>query len=285
MSRPVRRTLASTALLSTLLGALLVFLAPAGTAAPAVAGPPRTVTYPGSGLQIHLGEVGRLDQTSPAFRRFVHDRLLRLWKLTGGAEKCRTAPTVIVKTWMSDGFARVGEGVYAPCPGGGYSQLYVEKSGAWTAPKVLGSQEARSCSLMKWFDIPRPVADRECYTDLGKLTRYGTYELPADYSTGDHAARVLARAVEEGTGVASDWAGPAVVKELYRMQDDGADTFRVKRCFGPDDAEYGEVLGTAPRGCLLDVFYGDYRVLDVMRIHPARFGRWSTHSLEPVASS
>ena len=63
------------------------------------------------------------------------------------------------------------------------------------------------------------------------------------------------------------------------------DTFTVTRCFGPDDAEYGAVLGQAPRGCLLDVFYGDYRVLDGMRLHPAKYGRWSTRSLEPVAST
>ena len=45
------------------------------------------------------------------------------------------------------------------------------------------------------------------------------------------------------------------------------------------------VLGRAPRGCLLGVHDGDYRVLDVMRLHPATCGRWSTRSLEPVAST
>ena len=45
------------------------------------------------------------------------------------------------------------------------------------------------------------------------------------------------------------------------------------------------MLGDAPRGCLLDVSYGDYRVLAVMRLFPARFGRWSTPGLAPVASS
>jgi len=92
-----------TFLVATVLGVLLLSFVPAGTAAPAAE--PRTVTYPGSGLQVHLGEVGKLDETSPGFRRFVHDRLLRLWKLAGGSQKCRPAPAVIVKTWMSDGFA------------------------------------------------------------------------------------------------------------------------------------------------------------------------------------
>ena len=280
MSVVARRTLAVVALV----GALVVSLAPAGSTSSAPE-PPRTVTYPGIGVQVHLGEGAKLDETSPGFRRFVHDRLLRLWKFAGGSEKCRHAATVVVKTWMSDGFARAGEGIYAPCPGGGYSQLYLVRGGKWRAPQALGSQEARSCSLMTWFDVPRPVADRECYTDLGKLVKYRTYELPSDYSTGDYAARVLARIVEGGSGVADDWAKAAVVDELYRMKDDSADTFTVQRCFGPDDAEYGAVLGKAPRGCLLDVFYGDYRVLAVLRLHPARFGRWSTHSLKPVAST
>ena len=104
-----------TFLVATVLGVLLLSFVPAGTASPAAE--PRTVTYPGSGLQVHLGEVGKLDETSPGFRRFVHDRLLRLWKLAGGSQKCRPAPTVIVKTWMSDGFARVGEGIYDAVPG------------------------------------------------------------------------------------------------------------------------------------------------------------------------
>ena len=243
------------------------------------------MTYPGSGLQVNLGEVGKLDETSPGFRRFVHDRLLRLWKFAGGSQQCRPAPTVIVKTWMSDGFARVGEGIYDPCPGGGYSQLYLVRNGKWRAPVALAGQEVRSCSLMRWFGIPRPVADRECYPDVGDVVKYRTYQLPADYSTADYAAGVLATSVQDATGYPAGWAKAAVVEELYRMKNDGADTFTVTRCFGSDDAEYGDVLGRAPRGCLLDVYYGDYRVLDVMRLHPAKYGRWSTRSLGPVAST
>ena len=170
-------------------------------------------------------------------------------------------------------------------PGWGYSQLYLVRNGKWRAPVALASQEVRSCSMMRWFGIPRPVADRECYPDVGDLVKYRTYELPADYSTADYAAEVLATSVQDATGYPAGWAKAAVVEELYGMKNDGADTFTVTRCFGPDDAEYGDVLGHAPRGCLLDVFYGDYRVLDVMRLHPAKHGRWSTRSLEPVAST
>jgi hypothetical protein len=280
---PVRRML-----VVTILSALLTALTPLGavsTASAASAEQGRTVTYAGFGVQVHLGEEGKLGATSPAFRRFVHDRLLRLWRLAGSTEKCRPAATVIVKTWTSAGFARAGEGTYSPCPSGGYGQLYLVRDGKWTAPRVLGSQEARSCSLMRWFEIPGRVADRACYTDLGRLVKYRSYELPADYSTGDHAARVLAGVVENGSGVAVDWADTSVVDELYRMKDDGAEAFTVKECFGQDDPAYGAVLGKAPRGCLLDVFYGDYRVLAVLRLYHARFGRWSAHSIQPVAST
>ncbi len=95
----------------------------------------RTVVYPGLGLSVHLGEEGKLSATSRGFEKFVHARLLHLWKLSGGKAKCRTAPTVTVESWRADGYARAGEGIYAPCPGGGYDQIYIKTDGAWTAPR------------------------------------------------------------------------------------------------------------------------------------------------------
>jgi hypothetical protein len=272
-------------LIAALLGTALVASAGVASAAPATTDSRGTVTYPGDGVSVHLGQEDRLAGTSADFKKFVHQRLLHLWKLAGGSQHCRLAPTVIVKSWMSSGFANVGEGIYAPCPGGGYSQIYVVRKGVWTAPKALGSQEVRSCSLMRWFGIPLPVADRTCLSDFGDLVKYRTYELPSDFSTGDYAARVLASSVEDGTGLGDAWAKPSVLDQLMAMKKDGAKTFRIQRCFGPDDAQYGALLGKAPRGCVLDVFYGSYRVLDVMRTQPARFGRWSTRALVPVASS
>jgi hypothetical protein len=277
-----RRTLTIVALVCALVASAASL---SSAAAPAASRDARTVTYPNGGLQVHLGEEAELDQTSRAFRSFVHERLLHLWKLSGGSAKCKPAGTVIVTTWMSEGFARVGEGIYAPCPGGGYSQLYVVRNGSWRAPRALGSQEIRSCSLMRWFEIPGPVADRQCYTDLGDLVAYRKYELPARYSTAGYSARVLATNVHNASSFADAWGSRSVVEQLVAMRDDGAETFTVQRCFGPGDPEYGTVLRKAPRGCLLDVFYGDYRVLAVMRMHPADLGRWTTGSLKVVASS
>ena len=239
----------------------------------------RTVVYPGFGLEVHLGQEDRLAATSLVFQRFAHARLLHLWKLAGGTATCRLAPTLVVKSWRADGYARAGEGIYAPCPGGGYDQIYIRKDGAWKAPRFLGSQEVRSCSLLRWLEIPLPVADRTCYSDFGELIEYRGYELPDDFSTAEYAAGVLAAAVQDKTGVGDAWAAERVLAKLRDLRDDGAKRFTVVRCFGADDAEYGSVLGQAPRGCRLDVEYGDHTATYVMRLHPARFGRWTTSSL------
>ena len=278
MLHPARRALTA-ALLAV---ALLAIATPYAAAAPRPPSAVRTVVYPGLGLSVHLGEEGKLSATSRSFERFVHARLLHLWKLSGGKAKCRTAPTVTVASWRADGFARAGEGIYAPCPGGGYDQIYVKTDGEWTAPRFLGSQEVRSCSLQRWFEIPLPVADRTCYSDFGELIEYRTYQLPDDFSTGDYAARVLAASFEDKTGVGDAWASDRVLTELRAWQDDGAKRFTVVRCFGADDAEYGALLGKAPRGCRLDVKYADHTDTAVMRLHPARFGRWTTTSLKLV---
>jgi hypothetical protein len=273
---PLRRILGSVALASALLAPGL-----AAHAAPRAAG--RVVTYPGDGRTVHLGQEGRLSGTPKGFRDFVHARLLHLWHQSGGEAACRSAATVVVKTWTSTGFARVGEGLYDPCPGGGYSQIYVKRDGTWRAPRALGSQEIRSCSLQAWFGLPLAVADRTCYSDFGENLTYRTYELPADFSTGDYAARVLAASFQDGTGLADAWARRPVADKLRKLQDAGADTFTVVRCFGADDAEYGALLGTSTRGCRLDVGYGDHTDGFLLRTFPARFGRWETRTVRALA--
>lgn len=275
----LRRRLTPVAVAVAVVAALLVPTAAAQASPP---DPGRVVTYPGDGRAVHLGQESRLTGTTRGFREFVHARLLRLWQQSGGQPGCRLAPTVVVKTWASAGFARVGEGIYAPCPGGGYSQIYVTRHGEWRAPVALGSQEVRSCSLQAWFGLPLVVADRTCYSDFGEYLKYRTYELPADFSTADYAARVLAASFQDETGLGSLWARRPVVDKLRKLQGDGADTFTVVRCFGSDDAEYGALLGTAPRGCRLDVGDGSSADGYVLRLFPARFGRWETRTIRAI---
>ena len=265
MPHAVRRALA-VALLAL---SLVAVSTPLTAAAPPAAEEVRTVVYPGYGLAVHLGEEGRLAATSRGFREFAHVRLLHLWKLAGGEPKCRLAPTLVVKSWRADGFARAGEGIYAPCPGGGYDQIYVRKDGAWTAPRFLGSQEVRSCSLLRWFGIPLPVADRTCYSDFGELITYRTYELPADFSTAEYAAGVLAASVQDETGAGVRLGvGPRAGRSSGPARTTVPRSSRSCRCFGADDAEYGALLGKAPRGCVLDVGYGDHTATYVMRLSP-----------------
>ena len=268
-------------LTATLLAAVLTALAtPIVAAAPPTNERVRTVVYPGNGLTVHLGQEGKLSATSRNFQKFAHERLLHLWKLAGGKPKCRLAPTLVVKSWRADGFARAGEGIFAPCPGGGYDQIYVRTTGHWTTPLALGSQEVRSCSLLRWFEIPLPVADRTCYSDFGELIKYRTYQLPENFSTAEYAAGVLAASFEDGTGVGDAWASDKALAKLRAQQDDGAKTFTVVRCFGPDDPEYGALLGKMPSGCRLDVGYPDHTDIDIMRLQPFLFGRYLTNSVK-----
>jgi hypothetical protein len=255
---------------------------PIGAAQAAPPDPGRVVTYPGDGRAVHLGQEDRLTGTPKGFRDFVHTRLVHLWQQAGGKPACRTAPTVVVKTWTSSGFARVGEGVYDPCPGGGYNQIYVKRAGTWRAPRALGSQELRACSLQAWFELPLAVSDRTCYSDFGKLLKYRTFVLPDDFSTGDYAARVLAAAYDDATGLGDTWARRPVNDKLRNLQDQGATSFGVVRCFGPDDPEYGALLGAAPRGCRLDVGYADHTDGYVLRTFPAALGRWETRTIRAL---
>ncbi len=278
MPHPARR-----ALTAALLAVVLISVAtPLAAATP----PPQNGSAPSSTRVSVSPSTSARRASSPPPRRASRSSCTRGCCTCGSFReekaKCRTAPTVTVATWRADGYARAGEGIYAPCPGGGYDQIYIKRDGAWTAPRFLGSQEVRSCSLQRWFDIPLPVADRTCYSDFGELIEYGTYQLPDDFSTGDYAARVLAASFEDKTGVGDAWASDRVLTELRARQDDGAKRFTVVRCFGADDAEYGALLGKAPRGCRLDVRYADHTDTVVMRLYPARFGRWTTRSLELV---
>jgi len=76
-----------------------------------------------------------------------------------------------------------------------------------------------------------------------------------------------------------------VIRRLNAMRDAGATTFAVGRCFGSGDATYGSTLGDARRGCQLDVGYPGHTASYVLRLDPARFGRWSTRSLQAVSAA
>ena len=115
----------------------------------------RTVTYPGDGAVVTLDHLDRISGTSSAFRTFVERRLTRLWHDNDPRPECRTAATMIVKRWRSDGFALVSDmGNFAPCPGGGWIQIVVREDGQWRTPVRLGTQEPYRCLLLGSYDVP-----------------------------------------------------------------------------------------------------------------------------------
>lgn len=139
--------------------AALTLLAPATSAHAAPAAESvRTVTYKGFGATVTLDHLDRISRTSPSFQRFVEQRLTRLWKSNDPRPKCRTAATMIVKTWRSDGYALISDmGNFAPCPSGGWVQIAVREDGAWRTPVRLGAQEPFGCGVLGSHDVPTAV--------------------------------------------------------------------------------------------------------------------------------
>lgn len=160
----MRRTLTVllTLVASTVLAPALAL--PATASAPASASV-RTVTYPGAGAEVTLDHLDRIADTSPAFGDFVERRLTKLWKANDPREKCRTAATMIVKKWRSDGYAFISDmGNFAPCPDGGYVQIAVRTDGRWRTPTRLGTQEVYGCRVLERFDVPAAIVpSRKCY--------------------------------------------------------------------------------------------------------------------------
>jgi hypothetical protein len=158
----MRRT--ATALTCLLLAALGL-LAPASSGSAAHAESVRTVTYKGFGATVTLDHLDRISHTSPAFQDFVERRLTRLWKSNDPRPRCRTAATMVVKTWRSDGFALVSNmGNFAPCPAGGWVQIAVRTDTGWRTPVRLGAQEPFRCRVLDSFDVPGAIVpDGRCF--------------------------------------------------------------------------------------------------------------------------
>jgi len=151
----------------SLISVLIVAAGTIGTSASAQspAGTVRTVTYPGFGATVTLDHLDRIAKTSPAFQDFVERRLTRLWKDNDPRPKCRTAATMIVKKWRSDGYALISDmGNFAPCPGGGWVQIAVREDGRWRTPVRLGAQEPFGCRVLGSFEVPVAVVpDGACW--------------------------------------------------------------------------------------------------------------------------
>ena len=150
-------------------------LTPSAGATPA-AESVRTVTYPGLGTTVTLDHLDRIRTTSRPFQRFVERRLTRLWTDNDPRPKCRTAATMIVKTWRSDGYALISDmGSFAPCPDGGWVQIAVRTEAGWRTPVRLGAQEPYRCRVLASYDVPTAVVpDGKCFAGE-KLVSYDAW--------------------------------------------------------------------------------------------------------------
>ena len=231
---------------------LAVAPTPAVAAAPdAGARPTVRIDYPGHGVEIRRGsgDERRLRGTPADFRRFVRARLDVLFRDAGSRPRCATSPTVVVQRFQgsrSAGWASVGEGWYAPCPGGGYAVLYELVGSRWRA--ILGTQEARFCQDLTWYGVPGFVAGARCLTEDFREVRYRTHD-DVGVSPEATARRAVSAAGGHRVLPSRHLTTPAVREQLQRLVDHGA-YLAVDRCVRAGDGDpLSASLGDAPYGC------------------------------------
>lgn len=97
------------------------------------------------------------------------------------------------------------------------------------------------------------------------------------------ATRLVAAANHDRVAAMRRIAVRSVVRDLRRDVRQGA-TLERGRCFGRDDEEWGEQLGGARRGCLVEATGEMTYELDVLQL-ALRDGRWRAVGLRVVALS
>lgn len=246
----------------------------------------RTVTYPGKGVVVHPGELGKLKRTSPSFRNYVKKKLKSFAK----PGHCGAGAEIRVRRWSSDGFAAVRE-----C-GFGLTRLYVQSDKTWRDPENLAFHPRTTwCWSLRWYVVPPQFAGKRCVSENEQTVTYTDYQLAPDYETPEFAARTLVaiatrRLYESGVaylwGAQSDYDSPElpVLNTMYEAVADGA-TLTVPKCFDQNDPDFGSQIAPGEHGCILDAFYGNYRALYVMHLTPYEEGHWWTSRLTGYASS
>ena len=262
----------------------------------------RTEVYPGKGAAVHIGQAQRPAGTSKAFRKFLQKRLTHQWRSRGGRKDCRPTYVAYVKIWQSKGFSRGKDGqpkdpATFECGYGLFQQVYVKQGGRWKAPESLSTSRPvygdapfrpgpMMCSGLRWFEVPGRVAPGRCELDWGPKVRLRDYTLPGNFGTPEYAGAVIAVAFQGSeTYVPRLWGTQDVLNEMVGLRVDDLDSFTIDGCGTKDDPAYAPYLAGAPAGCVLDVFYGDYRALYMLGMHPGIEGHWVARSFEGIASS
>lgn len=215
-----RRSLLATTVILASLGVTSLAGAPAG-AAPAADRSAHAVTqvdYPGTGIEISRtsGDQRTLKGTTRSFKRFVKARLDVLFEQAGSKPRCAASPTVIVDRYDSRGWAKVGEGWYNPCPGGGYAAIYEKTSSGWR--QILGAQDVRFCQDLAWYAVPGFIADAKCITEDLSIVRYRAHR---DVRVSPEATARRAISLTSGMPIVPQQhvIAPAALEQQQRIAD------------------------------------------------------------------
>ncbi len=217
------------------------------------------VDYPGQGVEVRRGsgDERRLHGTPADLRQFVRARLDVLFRQAGRRPRCATSPTVVVERYQGpgrrgSGWASAGEGWYDPCPGGGYAVLYERVGAHWRA--ILGTQEARFCQDLAWYDVPGFIAGPTCLTEDFRQVRYDSH-----HDLGTSREATARRAVSAAGGhrvVPSRHVTTRAAREQLRALVDGGAYLDVGECASAgDDDPLAAHLGDAPYGCAITATY------------------------------
>jgi hypothetical protein len=100
-----------------------------------------------------------------SFRVFARQQLRESWiKDLDHKPACKTAPTMIVRSLRTDGFALGDFGTY-PQPGcqtgGGYAAFWAVRHGEWKL--VLGTQDVPTCDRLEKLEFPSELGVHQCY--------------------------------------------------------------------------------------------------------------------------
>jgi hypothetical protein len=137
------------------------------------------VVYPGDGVDVwrHGHDLGKLRRTPPSFRRFVADRLDRLWRENGARATCRSSVLITVKQYGPRRYALLSnEGWFAhagdpgSCNAGGHYTIAAHWNGRWRA--ILSGQDLLTCRQLNHYRVPRTIGGPTCLGADGRPVRY-----------------------------------------------------------------------------------------------------------------
>jgi hypothetical protein len=120
----------------------------------------------GKARTVHLPTTPEMIPGAPrSFRTFAKEQLREAWVHDFDHKPaCKQAPTIMVKSLRTDGFALGDVGEYAQpgCPaGGGYVAFWAIRHGAWK--EVIATQDVVECGRLEQLGFPSALGVHECW--------------------------------------------------------------------------------------------------------------------------